>query len=300
VLCELRRGAIPCQIFSLRFSQDSSHISACSANDTVHIFRSPHVVTSVLPPWSLNPGASSPSSVYDPCAAPVHESEASDFGDWELVSAKGDLADLHENMELSTSTTTKVFTADGAQRALRHLAVASEQAARSVSRLLSWALRPYQEMIDAPRAFAWVDVPGSESLGHLACIEPPSGAASSPQLLVVSRLGFALAYEWRRDRSGDARFGVGCFEGEGQLCGELCLHQLGKQDIGLKLEQPGEAVTEPVEEQVYTDGDGLAQGESRRGGCDLDEHALYIKAVVAPRSERNSAGKRRRNWKAPV
>uniref|UniRef100_A0A7S4TAX7 Autophagy-related protein 18 n=1 Tax=Alexandrium monilatum TaxID=311494 RepID=A0A7S4TAX7_9DINO len=248
-----RRGASSCQIFGLLFSRDSAHVCASAGSGTVHIFRNSEELLESLPLESEEatlgaaqremiskaaaPGGAEGSAATSADAACEGlaesqvgardaEADAEDLVDWHVIAERPDRA-----LEQSVGAAPNSSPGPGAG-ALQVLAAVSGYAvnatkyAKSLRQLLP-------EVLDAPRAFAWVhlredgnggcaepqqpdslqlamagmgwlsDIPGTRGK-YVACINlKPRNSAS--EVLVATMRGCALVYGWSPAVGGECR-----------------------------------------------------------------------------------------------
>mmetsp|Transcript_57280 Transcript_57280/g.153364 ORF Transcript_57280/g.153364 Transcript_57280/m.153364 type:complete len:533 (-) Transcript_57280:112-1710(-) len=238
-----RRGASTCQIFGLLFSRDSAHLCASAASGTVHIFRNSEELLTSLPLRSeeATVGAAQREMISRAAPSgsggPVEEELAGDaeadaeaLVDWHVIAERPDRA-----LEASMGAAHQSGPGPGAG-ALQVLAAVSDAAvnarkyAKSLKKLLP-------QILDAPRAFAWVhlreegdsgcteslpsktsfdnlhnaaagaawlpDVPGVHGK-YVACINLKSRATAS-EVLIATMRGCAFVYGWSPAVGGECR-----------------------------------------------------------------------------------------------
>jgi len=265
-----RRGASACRIFGLTFSRDSAQLCASAASGTVHVFRSPERLLGALPLQSEEatvgaahremlarskaqapPGAGLPEAPAlrlgppAPEAGAEAEAEAEELGDWNVVAERPErLLELCINEPSYGGSCSR-------KSALQTLSAVSEYAVENTAKyaksLLHFLPQPCRELMDAPRAFAWVHLRGEEELRgggerhrpdvlqgpsgpttqntvgpYVACVSSkPRTGNERLEVLVATARGCAHVYDWNPAVGGECRLRTEhCFLGPWpQRCG---------------------------------------------------------------------------------
>eukprot|EP00443_Scrippsiella_acuminata_P002818 CAMPEP_0115180902 /NCGR_PEP_ID=MMETSP0270-20121206/7158_1 /TAXON_ID=71861 /ORGANISM="Scrippsiella trochoidea, Strain CCMP3099" /LENGTH=538 /DNA_ID=CAMNT_0002593915 /DNA_START=92 /DNA_END=1708 /DNA_ORIENTATION=- len=217
MLYTFRRGVSPCRIFGLSFAADSPSLAAAAASGTVHVFRlSGHAST-----WAKSPAAmacpTSGAMLLGPLPT-VAEGSCSDISEGEgeqCATAAGDagtdeLDDFMSewNVVPDSGSSPPVPTPGG-----NHLR------AKAAKSFLWQLFQPWQELADAPCAFAWLRLQNSSSQcgsAEDASVAGPAGdiedrlpyvvcLASRGRVVVASVDGCADVYSWNPISGGEGR-----------------------------------------------------------------------------------------------
>eukprot|EP00930_Biecheleria_cincta_P021724 TRINITY_DN16010_c0_g1_i1.p1 TRINITY_DN16010_c0_g1~~TRINITY_DN16010_c0_g1_i1.p1 ORF type:complete len:547 (+),score=78.14 TRINITY_DN16010_c0_g1_i1:31-1671(+) len=206
MLFSFRRGTSPCQILGLGFSRDSSYLCAPSSSGTVHIFKNSEQLLSSLPLHSeeATVGAvqreleakATVGAVQRELAAKV-SAKAEDFskdGDWQLLDERADRElELYVNPVFAAGPGLKSSVKRTARQTLSAVSdFAFENTTKYAKSLMRFLPQPCRELVDAPRAFAWVHLRDEEpqelrKLNTELCLQAMGCAVSSSGLVACLR-----------------------------------------------------------------------------------------------------------------
>mmetsp|Transcript_11093 Transcript_11093/g.24453 ORF Transcript_11093/g.24453 Transcript_11093/m.24453 type:complete len:589 (-) Transcript_11093:257-2023(-) len=181
-----RRGTSNCRIFNMSFSLDSGLLCAATAGGTVHVFKNSDKVLASLPLQSeadtlgaaqksmervasksgkrRNSQGSNPKR-----AAGASQEEEEDLDDWNVVEESPDRelemslgGDFHSGGSSGSQSRKSAFQtlADLREHAVnnlpRYTQIAKESSGKYAKQLISLLPQNCRDLVDAPRAFAWV------------------------------------------------------------------------------------------------------------------------------------------------
>lgn len=239
MLFSFRRGTSPCQILGLGFSRDSSYLCAPSSSGTVHIFKNSEQLLSSLPLHSeeATVGAAqrelaAKATVGELAAKAVaaKTEDVSKDGDWQLLDERADRElELFVNPVFAAGPGLKSSVKRTARQTLSAVSdFAVENTAKYAKSLMRFLPQPCRELVDAPRAFAWVHLRDEEpqelrkldarlclqalgcavsNSGLVACLRTPrfTKTGRAEVLAISPSRGCAHVYDWSLTAGGVCR-----------------------------------------------------------------------------------------------